>query len=33
MDENIVRQEKIACYKQFLLFSQGLLQVHIFSAS
>ena len=31
--ENIVREGEIACYKQFLLFSQCFPQLHIFSAS
>ena len=30
--ENIVRKGEIACYKQFLLFSQWFLQLYIFSA-
>ena len=30
--ENIVRKGEIACYKQFLLFSQCFLQLYIFSA-
>ena len=31
--ENIVRKGEIACYKQFLLFSQCFPQLYIFSAS
>ena len=31
--ENIVRKGEIACYKQFLLFSQCFPLLHIFSAS
>ena len=31
--ENIVREGEIACYKQFLHFSQCLVQLYIFSAS
>ena len=31
--ENFVRKGEIACYKQFLLFSQCFLQLCIFSAS
>ena len=31
--KNIVRKGEIACYKQFLLFSQCFLQVYILSAS
>ena len=31
--ENIVRKGEIACYKQFLLFSQCFLQLYIFNAS
>ena len=30
--KNIVRKGEIACYKQFLLFSQCFLQLYIFSA-
>ena len=30
---NVVRKGEIACYKQFLLFSQCFLQLYIFSAS
>ena len=33
MVENNVRKREIACYKQFLLFSQCFLQLYIFSAS
>ena len=31
--KNIVRKGEIACYKQFLLFSQSFPQLYIFSAS
>ena len=31
--ENTVRKGEIACYKQFLLFSQFFPQLYIFSAS
>ena len=31
--ENIVDKGEIACYKQFLLFSQGFPKLYIFSAS
>ena len=31
--ENSVKKGEIACYKQFLLFSQCFLQLYIFSAS
>ena len=31
--ENIVRKGEIACYKQFLLFSQSFPQLYIFSVS
>ena len=31
--ENIVREGEIACYKQFLLFSQRFPQLYIFRAS
>ena len=31
--ENIVRKGEIACYKQFLLFSQRFPQLYVFSAS
>ena len=31
--ENIARKGEIACYKQFLLFSQCFPQLYIFSAS
>ena len=31
--ENIVRKGEIACYKQFLLFSQCFPQLYIYSAS
>ena len=33
MVENIVRKGEIACYKQFLLFSQCFPQLYIFSVS
>ena len=33
MAENIVRKEEIACYKQFLLFSQCCPQLYILGAS
>ena len=33
MVENNVKKGEIACYKQFLLFSQCCPQLHIFSAS
>ena len=32
-EENIVRKGEIACYKQFLLFSQCFTHLYIFSAS
>ena len=31
--ENIVKKGEIACYEQFLLFSQCLPHLHVFSAS
>ena len=31
--ENIVKNGEIACYKQFLLFSQCVPQLYVFSAS
>ena len=31
--ENIARKREIACYKQFLLFSQCFLQLYVFNAS
>ena len=33
IEKNIVRKGEIACYKQFLLFSQCFPQLYIFSAS
>ena len=33
MEEKIVRKGEIACYKQFLLFSQYSPKLYIFSAS
>ena len=33
MVENIVRKGEVACYKQFLLFSQCFPQLYVFSAS
>ena len=33
MVENIARKGEIACYKQFLLFSQCFAQLYVFSPS
>ena len=33
MIENIMRKGEIACYKQYLLFSQCFTQLYIFNAS